>query len=1119
MTYRLFPTAPLARPHVGEDGEFREPDYAQLADGSVIAVSTHRFRPDPDEAYEYHLVAHYYAADGSFARTQVLSESASNPGMQPVELVAMAGGGFAVAFKPDGSDNLELRSYDASGALIGSYPVTSPPRSTDNGDRATYSGGGSNTLTALEDGGMALTFSGQHDGILTQYVGAGANFTQVFDAEANPVSTASQISPWVSWLSFQAQVPDSVYVHDSTGLPDGGYVVVMLAGENTPGGVEDARQSVAAQIFNADGTARGAPVAVSTAENHDNFVPHVAPLEDGSFVIAWTYNVAGEGGRAFWRRYDAEGEPLGDAVQVEGEASFAGSGTRQEVIVNPIGDGGFFITGRWGDTWRLLQRYDSEGEPIGGLDDTMRASNEDHFGRIYPGPNKVFDMGEAGWLEIFGSGGWNTEGEESVLLEPGISARMNAPDVLGTADGDRLEAGETSTALFGFQGDDTLIGGPGNDFLVAGAGNDLMRGGPGDDTFYTGPGDNTIEGGAGTDRVIFDGVRASHVTVRGPADNLVITYEGSRTEVTGVEHFEFRLGSFTDDLTLAEVLPLRNSTITGTDDNDTLIGDYGDDLIYGQDGDDLIEGGAGNDRLYGRNGDDTLKGGPGNDMQEGGSGDDLLLGGPGDDTLYGGNGNDTMDGGAGFDQADLRIYTRDVRSVTGPDDALVIESYRGNDVYRNIEEFRFTDTTLTLEEVQALRNLDLTGTSGDDTLTGGYGDDEILGVGGNNLLQGVAGDDTLIGAAGSDTLIGGPGSDALDGGAGNDFLFGDGIEAWHFPDVAAQVYRLYQAVLDRDPDATGHLSWTNRIAVEGMDPLQVTRGFVNSPEFQARFAGLDSEGFVTLLYDNVLGRAPDAQGLARWTNDLDSGVERAAVVRGFSDSPEFRADTAADATAYARANAPSQSVDDVFRLYQATLDRAPDVTGYLNWSDRLGSGTEFLDVVDGFVRSPEFQARFGGQDDAGFVTLLYNNVLERGPDEAGLARWTDDLAQGSTRAEVVRGFSQSPEFRAKTAPDHVAWVRAQGTDDVLIGGPGNDVLAGGRLSDTFVFVPNGGSDQVLDLEVWDNIDLTGFGYANDAEARGQMRQQGEDVLFADFGMEVLFRGTALADITDDMIFV
>ena len=37
-------------------------------------------------------------------------------------------------------------------------------------------------------------------------------------------------------------------------------------------------------------------------------------------------------------------------------------------------------------------------------------------------------------------------------------------------------------------------------------------------------------------------------------------------------------------------------------------------------------------------------------------------------------------------------------------------------------------------------------------------------------------------------------------------------------------------------------------------------------------------------------------------------------------------------------------------MFQATLDRAPDSTGYNNWSGQLASGeTNLLEVIEGFV--------------------------------------------------------------------------------------------------------------------------------------------------------------------------
>jgi Ca2+-binding RTX toxin-like protein len=57
---------------------------------------------------------------------------------------------------------------------------------------------------------------------------------------------------------------------------------------------------------------------------------------------------------------------------------------------------------------------------------------------------------------------------------------------------------------------------------------------------------------------------------------------------------------------------------------------------------------------------------------------------------------------------------------------------------------------------------------------------------------------------------------------------------------------------------------------------------------------------VSLLYQNVLGRDADAQGLTNWTARLDGGMTRAEVVIGFSESLEYRRGTAADLDAFMR---------------------------------------------------------------------------------------------------------------------------------------------------------------------------------------------------------------------------
>ena len=107
--------------------------------------------------------------------------------------------------------------------------------------------------------------------------------------------------------------------------------------------------------------------------------------------------------------------------------------------------------------------------------------------------------------------------------------------------------------------------------------------------------------------------------------------------------------------------------------------------------------------------------------------------------------------------------------------------------------------------------------------------------------------------------------------------------------------------------------------------------------------------------------------------------------------------------------------EQVFRLYQTTLDRVPDGPGYQTWTERLFEGAQALaDVAAGFVASGEFQAAYGALDDAGFVALMYQNVLGRDASAGEITSWADRLANGESRADVVLGFSESAEFRLAT---------------------------------------------------------------------------------------------------------
>ena len=67
-------------------------------------------------------------------------------------------------------------------------------------------------------------------------------------------------------------------------------------------------------------------------------------------------------------------------------------------------------------------------------------------------------------------------------------------------------------------------------------------------------------------------------------------------------------------------------------------------------------------------------------------------------------------------------------------------------------------------------------------------------------------------------------------------------------------------------------------------------------------------------------------------------------------------------------------------------------------------------MVQGFANSAEFITRTSSLSTNSFVRFLYNNVLNRAPDAAGLAAWDQALNSGTvTRTQAVQGFWDSPE--------------------------------------------------------------------------------------------------------------
>ncbi len=106
-----------------------------------------------------------------------------------------------------------------------------------------------------------------------------------------------------------------------------------------------------------------------------------------------------------------------------------------------------------------------------------------------------------------------------------------------------------------------------------------------------------------------------------------------------------------------------------------------------------------------------------------------------------------------------------------------------------------------------------------------------------------------------------------------------------------------------------------------------------------------------------------------------------------------------------------------YRIYEAAFDRMPDLGGLSYWIRSIDSGASLLSVAEGFINSAEFKSVYGeNPTDAELISKLYQNILNREGEAAGIDYWLDQLGSGASRAQVLANFSESPENVQGVAP-------------------------------------------------------------------------------------------------------
>lgn len=198
---------------------------------------------------------------------------------------------------------------------------------------------------------------------------------------------------------------------------------------------------------------------------------------------------------------------------------------------------------------------------------------------------------------------------------------------------------------------------------------------------------------------------------------------------------------------------------------------------------------------------------------------------------------------------------------------------------------------------------------------------------------------------------------------------------------------------------------------------QIRSIILSSDEYVLAHGGT-SAGFITGLYHDVLGRAPEAEGLASWVGRLLGGMSRIEAAQTFLATPE------------------AQRVK-VARWFQNDLNRSTPLGVLINdptvvqWAGLLSLGARESDLRALVLGSDEYLVAHGGTT-SGFLAGLYTDALGRGSDPGGLASWTSQVNAGLSRVDVAQAFLTSTEgVRTRIARWYSADLRRPGTIDQI----------------------------------------------------------------------------------------
>lgn len=323
------------------------------------------------------------------------------------------------------------------------------------------------------------------------------------------------------------------------------------------------------------------------------------------------------------------------------------------------------------------------------------------------------------------------------------------------------------TSINGSQSNDIITGSLFSDLIYGNEGNDSINGGIGVDTLYGGNGNDVLNGGVGADKM-YGGVGNDTYYVDNVGDLIVENLDEGEDSV--ISSVSYKISANIEHLVLSGSANING---TGSDSDDDIRGNSGNNVINGGVGADYMVGLLGNDTYYVDNAGDTVIESVGQGVDSvistvsyslgdnvenltlagsaingaGNALNNIITGNALSNVLDGGAGNDTLNGGVGADSVYGGLGD-DLYSVDNVGDFIAENENEGVDT---------VISTVSYTLASNIENLTLAGSA--LAATGNELDNVLKGSNLINVLNGGAGNDTLNGGTGADSMYGGVGDD------------------------------------------------------------------------------------------------------------------------------------------------------------------------------------------------------------------------------------------------------------------------------------------------------------------------------------------------------------------------